>query len=302
MCLCVRMLWTGMLACKFVFTGSTLLSSSFCGECVSVCVLLHSPQGLFQLRAKNTEKLWKSFYVVLRETILRKAFHEEKKGKVFIQASTSRRALTQLPSSLPPFLHPSIPPLFLGPVSLCVDALPWAKSMSLVVVNVGHVSGNAVSQPFLTSFFGGRNCKKWKDHASSKHVQQLSLQKYRPHRHLPVNFILFSIKKIKIIIIIFLIKHPVITAHFLRWNRAATHYQADRIWWVIDEWEVDSFCRPHSSILTAASSLGSLKPDPPSHAWHIKASSLHRYLTFYLPQKFYSSPSAFPFAAPRPFR
>lgn len=81
---------------------------------------------------------------------------KKKKGKLFIQASTSRRALTQLPSSLPPFLHPSIPPLFLGPMSLCVDALPRAKSMSLVVVNVGHVSGNTVSQPFVTSFFGGR--------------------------------------------------------------------------------------------------------------------------------------------------
>lgn len=39
------------------FVGSTLLSSSFSAECVSVCVFLHSPQGLFQLRAKNTEKL-----------------------------------------------------------------------------------------------------------------------------------------------------------------------------------------------------------------------------------------------------
>lgn len=49
-CICVH-------ACKFVFTGSTLLSLSFRRECVSVCVFLHFPQGLFQLRAKNTEKL-----------------------------------------------------------------------------------------------------------------------------------------------------------------------------------------------------------------------------------------------------
>lgn len=53
-CVCV---WICVHACKFVFVGSTLLSSSFRTECVSVCVFLHSPQGLFQLRAKNTEKL-----------------------------------------------------------------------------------------------------------------------------------------------------------------------------------------------------------------------------------------------------
>lgn len=49
-CICVY-------ACKFMFVRSPLLSSSFRMECVSVCVFLHSPQGLFQLRAKNTEKL-----------------------------------------------------------------------------------------------------------------------------------------------------------------------------------------------------------------------------------------------------
>lgn len=112
-CVCVRH------ACKFASVGSTLLSSYFRRERVSVCVFLHSPQGLFQLRAKNTEKLWKSFYVLLSKMILRKAFYEKKK-KLFIQASTSRRALTQLPSSLPPFLHPSIPPLFLGLHLCCV--------------------------------------------------------------------------------------------------------------------------------------------------------------------------------------
>lgn len=171
----VRTMCTCMLACKFVFMGSTLLSSSFWRECVSVCVFLRSPQGLFQLRAKNTEKLWKSFYVVLSEMILRKAFHE-KKGKLFIQASTSRRALTQLPSSLPPFLHPSIPPLFLGP-RLRVDALPWAKSMSLVVVNVGHVSKNTVSQPFVTSFWV--YCKNSKEHGTRKqHIQELIFLKF----------------------------------------------------------------------------------------------------------------------------
>lgn len=121
-CMCVYCVCTCMLACKFVFMGSTLLSSSFWRECMSVCVFLHSPQGLFQMRAKNTEKLWKSFYVLLSEMILRKPFHEKttKKQQLFIKASTSRRALTQLPSSLPPFLHPSIPPLFLGLCLCCV--------------------------------------------------------------------------------------------------------------------------------------------------------------------------------------
>lgn len=112
-------LWVFLLVSVFVcmhvslFVGSTLLSSSFRRECVSVCVLLHSPQGLFQLRAKNTEKLWKSFYVLLSEMILRKKI-------LFIQTSTSRRALTQLPSSLPLSLHPSIHPLFLGLHPCCV--------------------------------------------------------------------------------------------------------------------------------------------------------------------------------------
>lgn len=137
------------------FVGSSLLSSSFSAECVSVCVFLHSPQGLFQLRAKNTEKLWKSFYVLLSEMILRKAFYKN----TFIQASTSRRALTQLPSSLLSF---SINPAsILRPVSaLCVEALLWAKSMSLVVSYVGHVSEYTVSQSFETTLWPYCNFKR----------------------------------------------------------------------------------------------------------------------------------------------
>lgn len=53
-CMCTRVC---MCIYAHAFVGSTLLSSSFSAECVSVCVFLHSPQGLFQLRAKNTEKL-----------------------------------------------------------------------------------------------------------------------------------------------------------------------------------------------------------------------------------------------------
>lgn len=56
-CVCVRAHACAVHASKFVFVGSTLLSSSFRKECVSVCVFLHSPQGLFQLRAKNRETL-----------------------------------------------------------------------------------------------------------------------------------------------------------------------------------------------------------------------------------------------------
>lgn len=127
----------------FTSAGSTLLSCSFRTECVSVCVLWRSPQGLFRLGAKNTEKLWKSFYALLSEMILRKGFHKEKKN-LFIQASTSRRVLTQLPNSFPLFLHPSIPPLFLGG---SMQALLWAKSMSWS--NVGHVNKRTLTHSLL---------------------------------------------------------------------------------------------------------------------------------------------------------
>ena len=111
MCVCVCVC-TRVLACKFVLAGSTLLSSSFRRECVSVCVFLHSPQGLFQLRAKNTEKLWKSFYVLLSEMILRGLFMKKKKKKkktfysgFHIQKGTY--PITKLPSSLSTSINPS---------------------------------------------------------------------------------------------------------------------------------------------------------------------------------------------------
>lgn len=120
-CLCVCVVC--VLVCLHVSLyswGQPFFSSSFWRECVSVCVFLHSPQGLFQLRAKNTEKLWKSFLCTFEWNDSKKGFSWEKKKKKNIQASTSRRALTQLPSSLPPFPHPSVPPVFLGLCLCCV--------------------------------------------------------------------------------------------------------------------------------------------------------------------------------------
>lgn len=141
--------------------GSTLLSSTFWSECMSVCVFLRSLQGLFQLRAKNTEKLWKSFYVLLSEMILRKAFSWGKKKNIFhIQKGTY--PITELPSSISTSINPS------SILRLCVEALPWAKSMSLVVVNVGHVSDDTVSQPFVTTFW--LHCKS---STRKKHFQLL---------------------------------------------------------------------------------------------------------------------------------
>lgn len=113
-----------------LFVGSTLLSSSFRRECVSVCVLLHSPQGLFQLRAKNTEKLGKSFYVLLSEMILRKAFYKNTfYSDFYIQKGTY--SITKLPSSFSASINPSS--ILRSATVLCVEALLWAKSMSLVV-------------------------------------------------------------------------------------------------------------------------------------------------------------------------
>lgn len=173
-CVCVCTMCTCMLACKFVFMGSTLLSSSFWRVRECLCVSAFSA-GTISVEGKEHRETLKELLCSFEWNDPKKGF-SWKKGKLFIQASTSRRALTQLPSSLPPFLHPSIPPLFLGP-RLRVDALPWAKSMSLVVVNVGHVSKNTVSQPFVTSF--GVYCKNSKEHGTRKqHIQELIFLKF----------------------------------------------------------------------------------------------------------------------------
>ena len=119
-----------------VFFWSTLLSWSFTqreSECVRevVCVCTFSA-GTISTEGKGTEKLWESFYVLWSETVLRKPFIRP----LFIRASTFRRALTQLPSSLPLPFNPS-PCLYpiLGSASLqLVKASPWAKSMDCMVV------------------------------------------------------------------------------------------------------------------------------------------------------------------------
>lgn len=59
MCFCARA-GVCVLACKSAFMGSTLLSSSFWRVCECLCVSA-SPQGLFQLRPKNTETLKELF-------------------------------------------------------------------------------------------------------------------------------------------------------------------------------------------------------------------------------------------------
>lgn len=131
--------------------GQPFFPSSFWRECVSVCVFLHSPQGLFQLRRKNTEKLWKSFLCTFEWNDPKKGFSWEKIKKYsgfHIQKGTY--PITKLPSPISTSISPSC---ILRPVCVCVVCgLPWAKSMSLVVVNVGHVSEYKVSQPFVTTF------------------------------------------------------------------------------------------------------------------------------------------------------
>lgn len=157
---------------KFVSMGSTLLSSSFRIECVSVCVFQRSPQGLFQLRAKNTEKLWKSFYVLLSEMILRKALYKNTFYSGFhIQKGTY--SITKLPSSLFTSINPAS---ILRPACvLCAEAPLWAKCMSLVVRNVGHVSEYTVSQTFVNTFWPYCNFKRSYTHKKDNIFDCLSL-------------------------------------------------------------------------------------------------------------------------------
>lgn len=124
--------------------------------CECLCVAAFSA-GTLSVEGKEHRETLKELLCSFERNDPKKGFSGGKKSfysGLHIQKGTY--PITKLSSSISTSINPSS---ILRPLSLCVDALPQAKSMSLVVVNVGHVSANAVSQPFVTSFLGG-NCKK----------------------------------------------------------------------------------------------------------------------------------------------
>lgn len=143
--------------------GSTLLSSSFWRVHECLCVSAFSA-GTISVEGKEHRETSKELLCTFEWNDLKKGFSWKKTTTFYsgfhIQKGTY--PITKLPSSISTSINPSS---ILRPVSvLCVEALPWAKSMSLVVVNVGHVSECTVSQPFVTFFW--LYCKNSKDHAT----------------------------------------------------------------------------------------------------------------------------------------
>lgn len=210
----------------------------------------------------------------------------KKKKKIHIQKGTY--PITKLPSSISTSINPS------SILRLCVEALPWAKSMSSVVVNVGHVSDDTVSQPFLTTFW--LQCKtstrKKKKHFQLRISVMLTILKQK--FHCPILFLNYYF---------WLLKWFKKTKKSFLWFShiglgKIRHIQMKLILYdKPSEWEVNSFCRPHFRI----SALFWLHPCH-SVAWKARPrtrltdESLHTSLLFDIlpPRSFCLSPP-FPF-------